>query len=92
MQDELRQGFLNLSQNNFYKPNYMNRLSQDDAQLAIQQIFYNESRNVISPQLLYEAIMPRHRSQQLPSNNNMSENPYPDLMGGNSSPNIRKIG
>ena len=87
MQNELMQGFHNLSQNNFYKPNYMNRLSQDDADLAIQQIFYNQSRNVISPQLLYEAIMPKHHSQHnIRPNQMMSDDPYPDLMGGNSAP------
>ena len=46
--------------------------------------------------------MPRHRSQINPGNNqnqgqNMSDNPYPDLMAGNSSPpthgpQIRNIG
>ena len=41
MQHEIMDGFKNLSQNNFYKPNYFNRLSRDDAQLAVQQIFYN---------------------------------------------------
>ena len=70
------EGFKNLSQNNFYKPNYFNRLSANDQDLAIRQIFYNQTKNVVNPQLLMEAILPQHRSLHNPNTN---QNLYPDL-------------
>ena len=36
----------------------MNRLSNNSEDLVIQQLFYNESRNIIDPQQLYSMIMP----------------------------------
>jgi hypothetical protein len=66
IEDELREGFENLNKNNMYKqPGYL-RLSKNNEDRIIQQIFKNESRNVIDPQLLYSAIRPHHNSLVVP--------------------------
>ena len=52
-------GFLNLSLNNTYKPNYLNNLGLSQEEIAIQQILYNESRNMVNPLDLLNNLVPR---------------------------------
>lgn len=59
MEEELMNGFLNLSLNNTYKPNYLNNLGLSQEEIAIQQILYNESRNMVNPLDLLNNLVPR---------------------------------
>ena len=56
-----------------------NRLSNSDSDLVIQQLLYNESRNVVPPQQLLSMILPDSASQ----NNRNEEYQYPEFRAGN---------
>ena len=80
---------MDLEQHNIYKPAYMNKFRTNQEDLAIQQLLYNQSRNVVNPLDLLNNLMPKQENMSYTVQ--PSRNPMNQLFTGRKATSNRQL-